>query len=248
MSDGSTKSGPPAYGAGFLPAVYQGTVFRGGESPILYLRNPPTASPTKRSARRSTSSTRSTGFMNRRAPGRLHARRPHRLLRACLAHAELRARSRGHQRRNPTPPRSSTVSAKPPPTISAASACWRAVWSSAASASSSSIPAPTSGEDWDDAHTDLIGSHTRMAGKIDKPIAGLAAGSEGRGLLDSTLVVWGGEFGRTPLSPGPERPRPSPLRLHHVDGGRRREGRPGAGRHRRVRRPGCRICAWMRTT
>ena len=40
-ADGSTKSGPPAYGAGFLPAVYQGTVFRGGENPILYLRNPP---------------------------------------------------------------------------------------------------------------------------------------------------------------------------------------------------------------
>src|SRR5215470_11035491 len=40
MSDGSTKSGPPAYSAGFLPAVYQGTVFRGGDNPILYLRNP----------------------------------------------------------------------------------------------------------------------------------------------------------------------------------------------------------------
>ena len=41
MTDGSTKSGPPAYGAGFLPALYQGTVFRGGENPILYLQNPP---------------------------------------------------------------------------------------------------------------------------------------------------------------------------------------------------------------
>src|SRR4051812_25345242 len=41
MTDGSTKSGPPAYGAGFLPAVYQGTVFRGGQNPILYLSNPP---------------------------------------------------------------------------------------------------------------------------------------------------------------------------------------------------------------
>src|SRR5437879_3098071 len=40
MSDGSTKSGPPAYSSGFLPAVFQGTVFRGGESPILYLKNP----------------------------------------------------------------------------------------------------------------------------------------------------------------------------------------------------------------
>ena len=40
MSDGSTKSGPPAYSSGFLPAVYQGTIFRGGESPILYLKSP----------------------------------------------------------------------------------------------------------------------------------------------------------------------------------------------------------------
>ena len=40
MTDGSTKSGPPAYGAGFLPAVYQGTVFRGGQNPILYLNTP----------------------------------------------------------------------------------------------------------------------------------------------------------------------------------------------------------------
>ena len=40
MSDGSTKSGPPAYGSGFLPAVHQGTVFRGGENPILHLATP----------------------------------------------------------------------------------------------------------------------------------------------------------------------------------------------------------------
>src|SRR5229473_5842338 len=45
MSDGSTKSGPPAYSAGFLPAVYQGTIFRGGDDPILYLRNPEGISP-----------------------------------------------------------------------------------------------------------------------------------------------------------------------------------------------------------
>jgi hypothetical protein len=41
MSEGSMKSGPPAYGAGFLPAVYQGTAFRSGENPVLYLKNPP---------------------------------------------------------------------------------------------------------------------------------------------------------------------------------------------------------------
>ena len=41
-----------------------------------------------------------------------------------------------------------------------------------------------------------------MAGKVDKPIAGLLADLQSRGLLESTLVVWGGEFGRTPTSDG----------------------------------------------
>jgi uncharacterized protein (DUF1501 family) len=58
------------------------------------------------------------------------------------------------------------------------------------------------GEDWDDAHNDLVASHTRMAGKTDLPIAGLLRDLKARGLLDSTLVVWSGEFGRTPLSQG----------------------------------------------
>ena len=58
------------------------------------------------------------------------------------------------------------------------------------------------GADWDEAHTDLTGSHPRMAAKSDKPIAGLLKDLKSRGLLESTLVVWGGEFGRTPLSQG----------------------------------------------
>src|SRR5439155_5783687 len=58
------------------------------------------------------------------------------------------------------------------------------------------------GDEWDDAHTDLIGSHTKMAGKTDQPIAALLEDLKSRGLLDSTLVTWGGEFGRTPLAQG----------------------------------------------
>src|SRR5258706_2894741 len=41
MSDGSTKSGPPGYSAGYLPAVYQGTVFRGGQNSVLDIKDPP---------------------------------------------------------------------------------------------------------------------------------------------------------------------------------------------------------------
>ena len=51
-----------------------------------------------------------------------------------------------------------------------------------------------------DAHSELIRLHTRTALMVDKPIAGLLADLESRGLLEDTLVVWGGEFGRTPIS------------------------------------------------
>ncbi len=59
--------------------------------------------------------------------------------------------------------------------------------------------------------------------------------SEARGLLEDTLVIWGGEFGRTPTSEGSQGPRPQHRRLHHVAGRRRRQGRHGLRRHRRVR-------------
>jgi uncharacterized protein (DUF1501 family) len=53
------------------------------------------------------------------------------------------------------------------------------------------------GSQWD-AHQDIEDNHLRMAAKTDKPIAGPLKDLKQGGLLDSTLVVWGGEFGRTP--------------------------------------------------
>jgi hypothetical protein len=53
---------------------------------------------------------------------------------------------------------------------------------------------------WDD-HKD-IGNHRDHAGKSDRPIAALLEDLKMRGLLDETLVIWGGEFGRTPTSEG----------------------------------------------
>ncbi len=51
-----------------------------------------------------------------------------------------------------------------------------------------------------DAHNDIIVNHTLHAGETDKPIAGLLKDLKQRGLLDSTLIVWGGEFGRQPTA------------------------------------------------
>ncbi|MBB5037162.1 DUF1501 domain-containing protein [Prosthecobacter dejongeii] len=54
---------------------------------------------------------------------------------------------------------------------------------------------------WDQ-HGDLIKGHTKNAAEVDKPIAGLLHDLKSRGLLEDTLVVWGGEFGRTPVAQG----------------------------------------------
>ncbi len=53
-------------------------------------------------------------------------------------------------------------------------------------------------EGWD-AHTDLIGNHKGNCAKTDQASAALIVDLKRRGLLDDTLVIWGGEFGRTPM-------------------------------------------------
>jgi hypothetical protein len=54
---------------------------------------------------------------------------------------------------------------------------------------------------WDQ-HSDLKRGHEQNAREVDKPIAGLLADLKARGLLADTLVLWGGEFGRTPTAQG----------------------------------------------
>jgi hypothetical protein len=54
---------------------------------------------------------------------------------------------------------------------------------------------------WDQ-HRNLKADHARHALSVDKPIAGLLADLKGRDLLEDTLVIWGGEFGRTPYAQG----------------------------------------------
>jgi hypothetical protein len=55
------------------------------------------------------------------------------------------------------------------------------------------------GSQWD-AHANIEANHGKMCRASDKPVAGLLADLHQRGLLDRTLVIWGGEFGRTPMS------------------------------------------------
>ena len=79
-----------------------------------------------------------------------------------------------------------------------------------------------SGSGWD-AHANIEGNHTKNgASASDKPIAGLLSDLKARGMLKDTLVVWGGEFGRTPFNEQGDGRDHNPVGLHHVDGRRRR--------------------------
>jgi hypothetical protein len=51
-----------------------------------------------------------------------------------------------------------------------------------------------------DGHIDIAGNHRQFAGETDLPVAALLSDLKQRGLLDSTLVIWGGEFGRLPVA------------------------------------------------
>ncbi|MEM7013684.1 MAG: DUF1501 domain-containing protein [Verrucomicrobiota bacterium] len=55
------------------------------------------------------------------------------------------------------------------------------------------------GSKWD-SHSKMETNHTRLCNNVDQPIVGLITDLKQRGLLDETLVIWGGEFGRTPMS------------------------------------------------
>lgn len=55
------------------------------------------------------------------------------------------------------------------------------------------------GSKWD-SHSAIEKNHSKLCHSMDKPVAGLLQDLKQRGLLEQTLVIWGGEFGRTPMS------------------------------------------------
>ena len=148
----------------------------------------------------------------------------HPAVRAGLPHAGERARADRHRAASRRRPTHSTATRPRSRAPSPTRRCWPGGWSSAACASCRSTT--TTG-------TRTATSRGRLPSQcrdVDQPCWGLIQDLKARGLLDETLVIWGGEFGRTiysqgGLTPRELRPRPSSALLHHVDGRRRRQGR-----------------------
>jgi hypothetical protein len=200
MSDGAMKSGAGAYGSGYLPAVYQGTVFRSGQNPVLHLNSPNGVSP---ASQRETLDLISR--MNRR---HFAEREEDTALDARIASYELAFRMQSEAPDAVDITKESEATRKlygigEPATDDFGRKCLLARRLVQRGVRFVQLYCGTNlGDDWDDAHNDLLGSHTKMCKKSDQPIAALLKDLKANGLLDSTLVVWSSEFGRTPLAEG----------------------------------------------
>ncbi len=212
-----TSGGSSNWGCGFLPSVYQGVPFRNTGDPVLYLSNPPgfDGADSARLARRHRPIERER-LRRRRRPRDRHADQ---LVRDGVPHADERPGADGHLagiEGDPGTVRRRAGQDRRSPAV----ACWPGGWSSAASASCRSSTRRGT--------TTAASSRASKAEclKTDQACAALVKDLKRRGLLDDTLVIWGGEFGRTPDGPGRQRrPRPSPQLLHDVAGRRRRSSR-----------------------
>lgn len=197
--DREPSAGSVNWSAGFLPAVYQGTAFRPGDSPILYLERP--------ELRNAVQQRTSLDLLKRL--NLIGAEQyPH--------DTELKARLQSYELADRM-----QAAAPAAVDISKESAATKELYGLNDKTSQSYgevllrarrlvergvrfvqvVSGFPEGVDIDrqswDAHSELDANHAVMARMVDKPIAGLLHDLKERGLLDSTLVVWTSEFGRT---------------------------------------------------
>jgi hypothetical protein len=194
---GWVKGGAPAWGNGYLPAAYQGTVFSSGAAPIRFL-NPP-AGITNQQQRQT------LDLVNRLNQEHLNARPGESELSARIAAYELAFRMQAHAPEIMDATRETQATRRMyglerPETAEFGLRCLLARRMVERGVRFVQVYCgDTNG--WD-AHADVEGNHSRYCLQSDLPVAGLLRDLKSRGLLDSTLVIWGGEFGRTPMTEG----------------------------------------------
>ncbi len=195
---GALEAGLPMYGNGFLPAVYQPTMFRPGKRPVLNLELPAGVSATGR--RKTIDLVRSLN-QSQMAPddGELAAR----IGAYDLAFKMQTEAPRLFDLSNEPKETLALYGVGQQPTDDYGRRCLlarRLVEKGVRFVCVVAGGGP-GGLQWD-AHDDIEENHLRMSGHTDRPVAALLTDLKRRGLLDTTLVVWGGEFGRSPESQG----------------------------------------------
>jgi hypothetical protein len=202
---GGPIGGAPNWGAGFMPAGFQGTQFRTSGDPIIDLS--PRGGVTRAQQRQQLDLLSELGEMHRR-------QLPHDTeLSARLESYELAFRMQQHA------PEAVDLSGESPQTLeqyglnnpTTEKFGRRSLMARRLVERGVRFVQVYSGgghfdENWD-AHQGMKKNHEAHCAEIDQPVAALLTDLKARGLLDETLVVWGGEFGRTPASQGDNKGR-----------------------------------------
>lgn len=194
--EGTPEGGTPCWGSAFLPAVYQGTLLRSGASPILHLK-PPAGTTMERQKSVLDLLNKMNDLDTQEGDTEMAAR---------IASYELAFRMQSHAPEAVDLTKESEATRKlygldKDETREFGTRCLlarRMVERGVRFVQIYSGGGPVSIQ-WD-AHKDLVPNHRKMAGMSDQPIAALLEDLKARGLLDSTLVIWGSEFGRLPMS------------------------------------------------
>jgi hypothetical protein len=197
---GDVKGGPPVFGRGFLPGTYQPTVLRNAGSPVLYLDPPGGAGPGGREVLDMAQWLNHEHLAARGADvDDLSARI------ACyeLAFRMQSAVPEAVDLARETRATKALYGLDDPLSAKFGTDCLLARRLVERGVRFVQIFTGSAGaDDWDAAHADNDKTHREMARRVDRPIAGLLKDLKARGLLDETLVLWGGEFGRTPVADG----------------------------------------------
>jgi hypothetical protein len=191
--------GIDCFGAGFLPAAYQGSLFKNGSHPIADLTPPGGESARTRAAKRDL-----LRKMDARAKERFGSFDP---LEAAIANYELAFRMQSAvpeltDLARETDRTKALYGLDDPKTATFGRQCLIARRMVEKGVRFIELLCQNLGHDRWDQHSNLKKGHEDNARAVDKPIAGLLTDLKARGLLDSTLVLWGGEFGRTPMAQG----------------------------------------------
>jgi hypothetical protein len=196
--EGTPEGGAPCWGAGFLPTVYQGTLLRRGSSPILNLKPP--AGVSREQQRRTLDLIKRMNEVDL-APDDSE-------LTARIASYELAFRMQQHAPEavdlsQETEATRTMYGLGDKATVDFGTRCLlarRLVERGVRFVQLYSGGGPLITQ-WD-AHDNINANHEKMCGHVDRPIAALLKDLKQRGLLETTLVVWASEFGRTPMSQG----------------------------------------------
>jgi uncharacterized protein (DUF1501 family) len=192
---GGLKGGPPAWGSGYLPASYQGIPMRSGSEPILHLRSAADFTQPQQRAL--------LDFTQRLNAQHAAARDGEDLLQARIAAYELAYRMQAAapdlvDMRQESAATLQMYGIDRPQTQSFGQRCLLARRMIERGVRFVQVySGDTNG--WD-AHSDVLKNHTQLCAATDQPVAALLTDLKQRGLWDETLVIWGGEFGRMPMS------------------------------------------------